>query len=185
MNTRPNHAVQVLLNERETIVAGIERMQAELKDAKTALRSIDDAISQLTGVPSPALRPEGPTLKDLILAQLDFERDQTPLEIASALTASGRDTSNTSVSSILSRLKVDGLVEKTGEGWKKVRNAKGSDVSASEPFEELGPVGRERGYPPSAPEGSSPSGSTASHQFGDIVGGMLRKSREPDDEIPF
>ncbi|MER9080037.1 hypothetical protein [Mesorhizobium sp. M0220] len=172
-----------MLNERETIVVSIEKMQAELKDAKASLRSIEDAISQLTGVPSPAARSEGPTLKDLILNQLEFDRDQTPLEIANALTASGRETSNTSVSSILSRLKMDRLVEKAGDGWKKIRDAKGPDVDASEPFEELGPVGRGTPFPGTHPEGSIPSGSTAS-RLGDILGAKLQE-RDLDEDIPF
>ncbi|RWP58003.1 hypothetical protein [Mesorhizobium sp.] len=180
MSTRPNHAVQVLLTERENISASIEKMQADLKDAKVALRSIDDAIAHLTGAPATTARSEGPTLKELILEQLSVDRDLTPLEIASALSASGRETSNTSVSSILSRLKADGLAEKAGDGWKKIENAKGSDAQTSEPFEEMGPVRRERGYPPSAPEGSIPSGSTASSHLGDG-----RKSADLDEEIPF
>jgi regulator of replication initiation timing len=56
--------------------------------------------------------------------------------------------------------------------------AEGSVAQTTEPSNNSGPAtGRERGYPPSAPEGSIPSGSTASQS--------PRPFRDLDDEIPF
>ncbi|MBA3448641.1 MAG: hypothetical protein H0T56_13765 [Pseudaminobacter sp.] len=188
MNTRASHAVQVLLTERETISASIEKMQAELKDAKSALKSVDEAIAHLTGAPAPNFRQDGPTLKELILEQISEEGGKTPLEIAHAITTAGRETSNTSVSSILSRLRADKLVDKTGDRWTKLSNAKGSDALTSEPFDQdMGPVGRGAPFPGYHPEGSIPSGSTASRDLDldDILGEVFRTSRDLDDEIPF
>lgn len=180
MTTRPNHAVQVLLGERDTIAISIDKLQADLKEAKAALRSLDDAISQLTGAPAPPLRPDGPTLKELVLDQLDEVDGKTPLEIANAISVTGRETTNTSVSSILSRLRADGLVDKNGDKWSKLLERKGPDAPTSEPFDRSGPVtGRGTGFPSSTPEGSIPSGSTVSHP----VGG--RRAIDLDDEIPF
>lgn len=61
----------------------------------------------------------------------------------------------------------DGWFELTDEGRKAVglepKKVEAPDAETSEASEELGPVtGRERGYPPSTPEGSIPSGSTPS-----------------------
>jgi hypothetical protein len=52
------------------------------------------------------------------------------------------------------------------------------DANASETSSSEGPVGRERGFPPTAPEGSTPSGST----FSNLV---YRGQTDPDDDIPF
>ncbi len=59
------------------------------------------------------------------------------------------------------------------------QNAEGPGAQTTEPSGSSGPVGRERGYPPSAPEGSIPSGSTASQTPSSGF------SRDLDDEIPF
>ena len=52
------------------------------------------------------------------------------------------------------------------------------DATAPEASSSEGPVGRESGYPPSAPEGSTPSGST----FADRV---YRGYDDLEDDIPF
>ena len=73
----------------------------------------------------------------------------------------------------------DGFVV-TDEAARKYGFEKEGGPATAEPLSNLGPVGRERGYPPSAPEGSTPSGSTAPQS--PSAGGY---SRDLDDEIPF
>lgn len=184
MSTVPqNPAIEALVRERDSASAEIERLQADIKIARHKLRSFEDAIALLTG--APAARAEGATLKQLVLEQLSGSLGgMTPIEIANAITASGRETINTSVSPILSRLLKDGAVTKSGDRWRVVKNETAPDAIASEAVQELGPVGRERGYPPSAPEGSIPSGSTASRDLDDILRDDPPR-RDLDSEIPF
>jgi transposase-like protein len=83
---------------------------------------------------------------------------------------------------------VEGLLDHDGEGW-IVPETKGSGVPAPEPFDNSGPVGRERGYPPSAPEGSIPSGSTDIRTLkaglANVLATMPSRKQDWDDEIPF
>ncbi|QND67083.1 hypothetical protein HB777_26260 [Mesorhizobium loti] len=189
--TRPSHAVSILIAERGTLADRIEQLQSDLKEAKGNLRSLDEAIALLTGAPAPSLRPDAPTLKDLILEQLDGIEGKTPLEIANAISAAGRDTSNTSVSSILSRLRADGLADKDGDKWIRTQVpdfTKGSDAPTSEPFDETGPeTGREQALPTGSPEGSIPSGSTQKslqESIADLLN-SARGLRRGDDDTPF
>jgi hypothetical protein len=185
MSSTENPAVRVLEKEREVVASEIEDMQARLKEARHALRSIEDAIAMLTGAPAPSMRSDGPTLKELILEHLTGDGPgKTPLEIANSLTAAGRETGNTTVSSILSRLKGEGAVEKRNDRWFKT-NAKGPGLMPGPFDEELGPAtGRGTVFPATPPEGSIPSGSTASRSLGEILRDDLRE-RNLDDEIPF
>jgi hypothetical protein len=100
----------------------------------------------------------------------------------------GVETSKNSVSTRLSKMKNDGLLDHDGEGW-IVPETKGSGVPAPEPFDNSGPVGRERGYPPSAPEGSIPSGSTDIRTLkaglANVLATMPSRKQDSDDEIPF
>lgn len=180
-----NPAIMVLTHERDQTAAEIERLSDDLKEARAKLRSLDEAIATLTGQPAPERgRGTGPTLNEQVSEVLQEKPGKTPAEIADILTANGRETSNTTISSILSRMRKEGEVEnRDGRWFLSAEIEKGSDES--EPQSSLGPVGRERGYPPSAPEGSIPSGSTASRPFGDIAGEFLRKRHLDDEDIPF
>lgn len=105
---------------------------------------------------------------------------KTVQRIANALTNAGRETGNTTVSSILSRLRGDELVEKHADRWFKSKTSEGSDTPMSEPSNELGPdTGRGTVFPATPPEGSIPSGSTASQSPRSGYTGNL------DEDIPF
>ncbi|WP_306025827.1 hypothetical protein [Oceaniradius stylonematis] len=180
--TATNPAIAVLTQERDDTAASIETLTERLKEARAKQKSLDEAIAVLTGQPVPERgRGSGPTLNDLIRDTLSADgMGHTPAEIADLLTRNGRETTNTTVSSILSRLRKDGQAENRDGRW-FLPNGGGEDSAEAEPKQDQGPVGRERGYPPSAPEGSSPSGSTPSHQeraTNDFV-------RDLDEEIPF
>lgn len=179
--SQTNPAITVLTQERDETAAEIERLSERLKEARAKQRSLDEAIAVLTGQPVPERgRATGPTLNELILSLLSSEGPgHSPAEIAESLTKGGRETTNTTVSSLLSRMKKEGQAEnREGRWFLPIENDEGPDNAG--PQSELGPVGRERGYPPSAPEGSIPSGSTASHQER-----AETFSRDLDDEIPF
>lgn len=185
-----NPAVWVLTQERDRASAELDRLQSEIKAVRYTLRSVEDAIAILTGQPAVA-RPEGVTLKELVMEQVRATADgMTPLEIANAITLSGRETSNTSVSSILSRLKKDEAVYQKGDRWHAIKTDKAPDTSMSEAFEELGPAtGRGTVFPATPPEGSIPSGST---DVQDLRAGLenVRRTlptnpRDLDDDIPF
>ncbi|RWD60442.1 MAG: hypothetical protein EOS36_21050 [Mesorhizobium sp.] len=189
--TRSTHAISILSAERDALAVRIDAMQADLKEAKSNLRSLEEAIAQLTGAPAPPLRSEGPTLKELILEQLDGLEGKTPLEIANAISAAGRETSNTSVSSILSRLRADGLADKDGDRWTRTEIpdfTKGSDAPTPEPFVETGPAtGREKALPTDSPEGSIPSGSTraSARSLDKEMLALLGSFAKLDKDTPF
>lgn len=96
------------------------------------------------------------------------------------------DTSKNSVSTRLSKMKNDGLIDNDGQGWSVVKKEEGPGAKASEPSKpEMGPAtGRGTVFPATPPEGSIPSGSTASRPFAPILD-ETREMKDSDDEIPF
>jgi hypothetical protein len=113
-----NGAVEILVRERA-------QAQEQVKALRARIRDLDSAISLLDASAANAShRPQG-DLKQKVLAHLSGldGRGATPKEIAAAITSAGRQTSDQSVSSTLSRLK--------GEG--RVRNSSGEWFAANEP----------------------------------------------------
>lgn len=182
-------AVAVLIAERSRVSEELDVLRTRMRDARATLKSLNDAIEVLSGNVAEYDDIGERTLKDLILRFLPTEGEGiTPMEIADKINASGlrdRDTGNTTVSSILSRLKADGIAEKRANGWCLVVNEdeKGPDeFSSSGPSNDVGPVtGRGRVFPATPPEGSIPSGSTAPSRSPDT----WLTSDDLDDEIPF
>ena len=65
-----------------------------------------------------------------------------------------------------------------GKYWKEaIAKEEASDAQTSEASKKLGPLGGERGFPPTAPEGSIPSGSTRAQP--------AAFDAELDDDVPF
>lgn len=115
-----NPAIEVLQRERDQVATAIDEMSDLLKDARAKQKSIDEALALLTGQPIPERGKSGggPRLNDLILDTLKVDgMGQTPAEIAELLTESGRETANTTVSSMLSRMKKDGEAENRDGRW--------------------------------------------------------------------
>lgn len=156
-----NHAVEILLKERQAVAADVADLNARLRENKAKMKELDEAIAQLGGeciadVPHTTRRiSNGTTLRDLVLNQLPDEgadNGPSPNEIARILTNSGRETTNTSVSATLSRLKNDeGIVVKIDGQWFKKINA-GNVIVAAEKNE--------------GPAGPSDDGETSSGVFG-------------------
>ena len=107
-----NGAVEILMRERA-------QAQEQLKVLRARIRDLDSAISLLDASAANASpRPQG-DLKQKVLAHLrDLHGSgATPSQIASALTSAGRQTSDQSVSSTLSRLKGEGKVRNSSGHW--------------------------------------------------------------------
>lgn len=135
-----NPAIAVLQRERDAAASRIDEMQAALKELRATLRSLEQAIVQLTGeLPTKTVSAgAGPTLNEMILALLSVDGEgHTPASIAETLTAHGRETQNTTVSSVLSRLKRSGEAEKRDGFWYLVKE-KEPPRGGSYPEEEAG-----------------------------------------------
>ncbi|RWO77593.1 hypothetical protein [Mesorhizobium sp.] len=168
---------------------------AQAADIRKGIREIDAALDVLgdpdaakaTAVSSGA----GPSPINNAIIDAISQGNTTPATIFDFITEHRQiDTSKASVSTRLSKMKHEGLIDNDGQGWALVGKAEGSGAETPEPSNtELGPVGRERGYPPSAPEGSIPSGSTVVQNLqagvANVQATMPARSRELDDEIPF
>jgi hypothetical protein len=107
-----------------------------------------------------------------------------PKDVTATLHASGHtDISGDYVRTTLWRLaQRDMLNNENGKYWRseapEPENVAASDARAPEADTIAGPLGGERGYPPSAPEGSIPSGSTFRPNVSNFADDM-------DDDIPF
>lgn len=120
-------AVEILKREREAA-------QEQIRVLRARLRDLDAAIGLLEGQPAAtrAGRSEG-DLKPRVLQVLQDrpQEGSSPKEIATALTAAGRVTSDASVSSTLSRLKADGKVRNQHGTWFAVSNGESANLSAT------------------------------------------------------
>jgi hypothetical protein len=108
-----NGALEILRRERDDAAEQIRLLRVRIKD-------LDAAISLLEGQPASAKngRATG-DLKLSVLKKLDEAgiAGGTPKELADKLTSEGRQTSDASVSSTLSRLKAESKVANRNGRW--------------------------------------------------------------------
>ena len=120
-----NPAIEVLARERDAAAADAERLSAQVRELRTKIRALEDAIRRLQpeeGEEMAAPTGGAGTLNERVVEHLRFDGEgETPQSIADAITAEGRDTSNTTVSSILSRLRKAGKAEKRGSRWYRAK----------------------------------------------------------------
>ncbi|WP_043949023.1 hypothetical protein [Candidatus Phaeomarinobacter ectocarpi] len=113
---------------------------------------------------TPPKRAKRGATKNAILEVFDLfdhpERGRSPSELRDKMASLGMPSvTATTVRTTLHRLKDSDQVEKRGSLWFKMREG---PAEARPSSSNVGPVtGRGKGFPPSAPEGSIPSGSTA------------------------
>ena len=117
---RMENVVAILMRERAGAAERVEACTAELRDLRQRVREIDDAVALLTGH-TPAAKPSRSTVGELKSLILKCVRTYglegvTAREVAASLTSSGRETSEPSASSTLSRMKADGEVENRRHG---------------------------------------------------------------------
>lgn len=108
-----NGALEILRRERDEAAEQIRVLRYRIKD-------LDSAISVLEGQPIPSRQGRGSG--DLKLSVLKKLKEAgatggTPKELADALTREGRQTSDASVSSTLSRLKGESKVINRSGRW--------------------------------------------------------------------
>jgi hypothetical protein len=113
IESKMNGALTILKRERDEAAE-------KIRELRTRIRDLENAINVLQGQP-PTVHPGRGVgdLKKTVLNKLnDFGIDgATPKELAEALTRAGRQTSDASVSSTLSRLKNDSLVANRAGKW--------------------------------------------------------------------
>lgn len=129
-----NGAVEILKRERL-------QAQEEVKVLRARIRDLDSAISLLDATAaSESSRPQG-DLKQKVLSHLIAVAGggATPSQIASAITAAGRQTSEQSVSSTLSRLKGEGKVRNASGSWFAANGPDDSQIHESRPDVIVGP----------------------------------------------
>ncbi|TIP04935.1 MAG: hypothetical protein E5X72_09655 [Mesorhizobium sp.] len=182
-------AREILRQKKQELLAQVAELRKDIRELDAALELLGDVAGKAGSTVSPAGSVPSP-INAAILEAIS-QGNSTPEAIYLFVVHQMQvDTTKNSISTRLSKLKNDGLIENDGQGWTLVEKAKGSDAQTSEPFDELGPAtGRERGYPPSAPEGSIPSGSTVARDLkaglANVQGTMPSRLRDLDDEIPF
>ncbi len=133
--------MMILRTERQKLQSSLDQAIADCKELRVQVRSLDDAITQLenkgSDVASVAATPQK-TLRELILDVLsNTHQGMTPAEIAKTISDGGRETGNTTVSSLLSRFKKNGWVWKRSGKWyvKRNENEEGPDEKPPEPPE--------------------------------------------------
>lgn len=169
-----DHAIKILTDQKSLISQEMEDLQERLKELRISLRSIEDAIQTLGG--SQTVVVSSKSLKELIEGLVSTQDEGlTPKEVSDILSRGGRATSQQSVSSTLSRLKAEGVVESTSTGKWVAKKKEAPPLGRSGAFD-LGPRDGSRDrLSTDSPEGSIPSGSTALH----------RSTADDEDEIPF
>ncbi|MBC6439223.1 MAG: hypothetical protein GDA49_02165 [Rhodospirillales bacterium] len=121
MTTNP--AINVLQRERDDTDRQISDLTDALKSAKEKRESLVKALSVLTGQTVAASTSRNtsrkrPKLKEGILDLLSSDgAGLVPAEAARLLTENGRETKNTTVSSMLSLMKKEGIVIRRGGKW--------------------------------------------------------------------
>ncbi len=116
-----DNVVAILNRERATAMERLDALTAEGRDLRQRVREIDNAVTLLNGH-TPVVKPSrasGGSLQALVLECVKtYGADGvTAKDVAASLTAGGRETSEPSVSSTLSRMKQDGGVENRNGKW--------------------------------------------------------------------
>jgi hypothetical protein len=98
-------------------------LAAELRDLKASVKSYESAIQQLGGAvretpnrSAPRASRAGERLEDRILSEIQTANGTNARLLAAKLTEEGRPTGETTVSSLISRLKKDGKVVRRNDG---------------------------------------------------------------------
>jgi len=176
-----NPAVMILTESRDKAAAELAAALVVVRDLKANIKAYESAISVLTGavVVADTQSSGRITLRDMILSRVRDSSGTTSSKVAAELTEGGRQTGETTVSSIFSRLKADGLIERRDGLW-FATNKKAPDVSASEAFDDDGPGDGSRVESSQlAPEGSIPFRSTFGTQR------LSAFDDDLNDDVPF
>ncbi|MGY3328517.1 hypothetical protein ACVILI_001534 [Mesorhizobium sp. USDA 4775] len=183
-------ATEILKQKRQELLARAAEIRKDIRDIDAALEILGGEARTVagtiyTGNANFSLLPAGPSPINNAIIDAISQGATTPAAIYEFITEQRQiDTSKNSVSTRLSKMKNDGLIDNDGRGWTVVKKAEGSGAETPEPSNaELGPVGRGTPFPGTHPEGSNPSGSTASQTPNLDWDGTPK--RELDDEIPF
>ncbi|RVD71395.1 MAG: hypothetical protein E5V62_14860 [Mesorhizobium sp.] len=183
-------ARDLLRQKKQELLAQVAEIRKDIRELDAALELLEgggkDAASSEGKFFSPTVTA-GPSPINAAILEAIKNGNGTPEAIYLFIRDHLQiDTTKNSVSTRLSKMKNDGLIDNDGQGWTVVQKAEGPGASTSEPSKpEMGPAtGRGTVFPATPPEGSIPSGSTASRPFGPIFG-ESREMRDADDEIPF
>lgn len=180
-----------LIEKRAKAEAKVKRMEASLAAARKDFDELDVAVNVLTkhgyiqgdeGQAAPAITAQN-GLNDTysyLLRFVPFGEDLAiaPKEVTDMVRRDGRaDLSGDYIRTALWRMGQRGVLEGNDGRYWRPKKEEAPDASTSGASETTGPVtGRERGYPPSTPEGSIPSGST--HV-------QAAYESDLDDDVPF
>ena len=115
------NVLSILERERGDAQTRLDDLSGEMRDLKQRIREIDEAVTVLSGVAPTARSSKTGTgrLQDMILKCLNAygPTGANVREIVFALKTEGRETSEPSTSSTLSRMKADGEVENRQGKW--------------------------------------------------------------------
>ncbi|MER8645409.1 hypothetical protein [Mesorhizobium sp. M1252] len=186
-------ALDILKKKKQELLAQAAEIRKDIRELDAALELLEDAGKGAAGGGTffPATVAAGPSPINNAIIDAISQGNTTPATIFDFITEHRQiDTSKASVSTRLSKMKHEGLIDNDGQGWALVGKAEGPGAETPEPSNtELGPVGRGTPYPGTHPEGSTPSGSTVVQNLkaglANVQATMPSRSRELDDEIPF
>jgi hypothetical protein len=116
-----DNVVAILNRERATAMERLDALTVEGRDLRQRVREIDNAVTLLNGH-TPVVKPSRASAGGLQVLVLDCVKTYgadgvTAKDVAASLTVGGRETSEASVSSTLSRMKQDGGVENRNGKW--------------------------------------------------------------------
>jgi chromosome segregation ATPase len=118
-----NPAIIALKREMDAANEKVAALTAELRDLKVSVKSYESAIEQLGGAVhetpnriAPRASRAGERLEDRILAEIQAANGTNARLLATKLTDEGRRTGETTVSSLISRLKKDGKIVRRDDG---------------------------------------------------------------------
>ena len=107
-----NSAVEILLRERGQALDQVRELRARVRDLDAALTLLGHDVIERSGS-----RGGGELKTKVLETLLGASEGKTPKEIASAISQGGRQTSDQSVSSTLSRLKGEARVTNQYGKW--------------------------------------------------------------------
>lgn len=179
-------ALEVLQAQCEKLTAKVDRLRSGLDAAESELSDTQTALRVLSKLGVTASVPDADisNLSDAHATIVEVvpygkARGLAPKDVWYKLNAAGEtEMSADYVRTTLWRLAKKGeLGSADGVYWRETeQEIEASDDHSPEASNGTGPVGRENGFPPTPPEGSTPSGSTPvqSPDWGEL-----------DDDVPF